>query len=101
MVNESILYRTTLDGLSSAALTALIDFSEGSILALFQDMWTYHALEKRGLVQSHWDESDAMKAVGMKYTGEYYTLTDYGRAFVAWYRRPKDLPIQMDMFTSE
>lgn len=95
------LFVATRDSLKGrdATLFALMDFADnGSLLSLFEYPWIMEALERRGLVESHHDEWHYMNDVGMKYQGAMITLTDYGRAFVAWYRQPRDLPTQMSMF---
>lgn len=91
-------FANTLATMRPATIAALIDFSEGNIFALFADPWVMGALEQRNLVQSNFIENFRLKEVAVTPTKPDFELTDYGRAFVAWYRQPKDLPVQMSLF---
>ena len=94
------LFAATLDSLKGrhATIAALIDFADGNVFALWQEAWIWGALESRNIVKwniRQWNDDDKL---GLPHTVPMYDLTDYGRAFVAWYRQPKDFPAQMDMF---
>lgn len=85
-------YIVTRDSLRPASTAALIDLAEGNPFSIFADPWVYDALKSRGLVEIVWH--------GTPYTigSGHVELTDYGRAFVSWYRQPRDLPVQMSLF---
>lgn len=91
-------FANTRDNLRPASIAALIDFAEGNPFALFAEMWIFGALERLDLVRRNTREWMDDERMGIPHTTPMLDLTDYGRAFVAWYRQPRDLPAQMDMF---
>lgn len=92
------LFAATRDSLKgrNGIIKALIDIAEGYPFPI-GDQWTYNALVKRGLMVDWVNDTEAADRLMAEY-GTPYILTDYGRAFVAWYRNPQDLPAQLDMF---
>ena len=98
-MNESVYYRATLDSLSQEALTELVNVADGLFL-FFIDPWIIDALHRRGLV---FDTSELFSQAARLEKNEWDLdpFTDYGRAFVAWYRQPRDVPIQLDLFGDE
>ena len=96
-MNNAVKFRNTLDNLTTHQLRALVDVSEG-YLSTFLNEWLRFSLEKRGLLFTR-DERIAYcrQFDGTGLTPDYAYiegLTDFGLAFVAWYRAPRDVPIQ-------
>lgn len=86
-------YRHTHDSLTPASLAVLVDLAEGVPHA----GWVYDALERCGLVYSFEQLIAREQAEGI-YWRPQDQLTDYGKAFIAWYRQPRDLPAQLSLF---
>lgn len=99
MVNyNGLMFQNTLDSLreSEATIAALIDMVEGNPFAPFEYPWMLRAMQSRGLAEFKTGSFDQTTNM---YTGPIGVfLTDYGAAFVAWLREPRELPIQMELF---
>ena len=95
------LFAATRDSLKGreATLAALMDLADGHPFPV-PDQWVYAALVKRGLMVDWMMDYETGKRLMME-TGTPYALTDYGRAFVAWYRSPRELPVQMNLFEED
>lgn len=89
-----IKFAETRDSLSSASIAKLIDLADGIRFSIYVNELIFYALESRGLIEVVWGWDET----GLRWMGRPMELTDYGKAFVAWHRQPKDLPTQMDMF---
>lgn len=88
-------FADTRDSLRPPSIAALIDLADGNPFSIFADPWVYDALHTRNLVEIVWHGTPHTIGSG------HVDLTDYGRAFVSWYRQPRDLPVQLDMFAQE
>jgi len=88
--------RESLKGREST-IAALIDIADGQPHPIYGD-WILRALTTRGLIYEFIIDAEVYKRQIAERGYPYLELTDYGRAFVNWYRCPKDLPAQMSMF---
>lgn len=89
-MNEGIYFRQTMDELDGhpAAIEVLMNLADG--LPFLGDPWTYRMLVNLDLV------IDLQNVIAM---GDWsMLLTNYGAQFVGWYRQPRELPTQLDMF---
>lgn len=93
------LFAATRDSLKGreATIVALMDLADGHPFPV-SDQWTYNALVNRGLMVDWISDVEIAERQIAERGYPYYELTDYGRAFVAWYRQPRDLPTQMGLF---
>lgn len=100
MNDYALRFNDTLRSLSGryATIEALISVSEGNNYALNEYDFVYDALVDRGLVFSRSEIIQQEKASGIHDFAQLEFLTDYGRAFLAWYRQPHDTPQQMRLF---
>jgi hypothetical protein len=90
--STAITFKEIRDSLRPATIATLIDLADGATLSAYRTPLIYAALESRKLIEVVW--------IGEPYTlGSGRTvLTELGRAWLAWYRNPQDLPAQLDMF---
>lgn len=86
-------FHELLHTMTPAQIIALINISESDIHAGFQWDWVYEALENRGLVMNFMAWCDLVKQ-----GGNPDPITPYGHEFLAWYRSPRDVPQQTEMF---
>lgn len=89
-----IKFAETRDSLSSASIAKLIDLADGICFSIYANELIFDALESRGLIEIVWGWDDS----GLRWMGSPMELTDYGKAWITWYRQPRDLPVQMEMF---
>lgn len=86
------------DSLRPATIAAMINLVEGNPFALGCEPWIFDALERRGLAQKNFKQWRADDLMGMPHTCHLFDLTELGKTWLAWYRQPRDLPAQLDMF---
>lgn len=97
-MNEGVKYLATLEALKGNpdALTALISLSEGYPIVGGAER-NYYDLEQCGLVVPF--SVRAIRARAAKQSTPIGDeISDYGRAFVAWYMQPRDIPQQLSLF---
>lgn len=101
-MNEELYYRATLDSMTSNQIARMVNISEGIPIS-FCDQWTWKALSDKGLVISFAEWCDLLvmshqTAMSFSELERDNQLTDYGKAFLAWYRQPHDTPQQLELF---
>lgn len=93
-------FKNTLDSLKGcdATIAALIDMSEGYPFPEYY--WIWGAMKSRGLAELHFGEHDPITGYPIE-PSRGFCLTDYGKAFVEWMKKPRDLPQTMSMFDEQ
>jgi hypothetical protein len=91
------LFVNTRDSLRPASIAALIDIADGQGLPIYHE-WLLNALVERGLIYELILNREVYERQMAERGYPYLEVTDYGRAFVNWYRQPRDLPLQMSLF---
>lgn len=108
-------FKTTLKSMRPPTIAALVSYAEdqSTMLPLFEHPRIMEALETRGILRWNWTEWDWWFQVGMSDRVQLIVFTEFGKAFVAWMRQPKnvsgdipaweypeqpDLPTQLSMF---
>lgn len=100
-MNESVLYRHTLEQMTPVQLETLVSMQEGDWWASYDHgIWVRLALEERGLIREFYEVAKQAIAEGRLATYEDY-FTEYGRGFLAWYRQPHDTPQQLSLFEEQ
>ena len=94
-------FRNMLDSMSQDQIRAVVDVAEG-FPSMALNWWLRDALVKRNFVYSGSEVVSYVNRlieVGVQPNFAYIEgLTEFGKAWVAWYRAPRDVPQQGVLF---